>query len=165
MVMKIAYTETDGTALATGPLMGRMVETYHRDMAPYAHLSALEIFERIKHIPYVPDPKNEEVLQRPAYTMTATGAGGDCDDKAIALASWARIHGIPYRFVTIRRPDKKIYHHVFPELYISGSWIAADPTYAFNEMGRIRGPVAQATIIYQDGPPWTISQSLPRLRL
>lgn len=118
--------------------MHAMVREYHTDMIPYSHLSLPEVFDRIKAVPYREDPPNEETLMRPYYTMNGLGWGGDCDDKCIALASWAFIHRIPYRFVAIRRPCKKHLHHVICELYIMDKWLHADPTYSFNVLGRPR---------------------------
>jgi hypothetical protein len=136
--MKVYKIRTDGRAQSTGKIMRDMVETYHRDMAPYAHLSLMQVFDLIKNLPYRPDPVDIETLMRPSYTMTMRGTGGDCDCKALALASYARLHGIPYRFVAIRRPGRKNLHHVAVELYINNRWLFADPTYSFNVIGRTR---------------------------
>jgi transglutaminase-like putative cysteine protease len=130
--------QTDGKAKSTGVLMRQVVEKYYQDMAPYASLSLLEIFYRIKNLPYRPDPAKVETLMRPRYTMLMQGSGGDCDDKSIALAAYARLYSIPYRFVAIRRPGRKNLHHVATELYINGKWLFADPTYSFNTLGRTR---------------------------
>lgn len=130
--------KTNGKAAQTGPLMHYMVNTYFRDMAPYASLSLPEIFDLIKNLPYRPDPLDCETLMRPRYTMNMQGSGGDCDDKSIALASWAVLNGIPYRFLAVRRRDRKTLHHVFPQLYINGKWLSTDATYSFNALGRER---------------------------
>lgn len=136
--MEVFTIKTDGKARSTGTLMRQVVERYYLDMAPFASLSLPAIFEIIKRLPYRPDPDNLETLMRPSYTMRMVGTGGDCDDKAIALAAWARLHKIPYRFVAIRRHGRKNLHHVATELYIKGSWIFCDPTYSFGTLGRQR---------------------------
>lgn len=136
--MKVQRLTTDGKATSTGPLMRRMVYTYYTDMLPWASLTLPDIFDTIKAIPFRPDPPDEETLMRPLYTMNGWGNGGDCDDKCIALASWAYLNGIPFRFVAVRRPDMPVLHHVICELYISDRWIHADPTYSFNTLGRER---------------------------
>lgn len=118
--------------------MKKVVDRYYLDMAPYASLSLIEIFDKIKNLPYRPDPVDIETLMRPAYTMTGTGSGGDCDCKALALASYAKLHSIPFRFIAIRRPGRKVLHHVALELYYSNRWLFADPTYRFNVLGRKR---------------------------
>jgi len=136
--MKIYTFNTNGSAVSTGALMRKVVETYYRDMLPYASYSMLEVFDRIKKLPFRPDPVTTETLMRPSHTMNMRGTGGDCDDKAIALASWARLFSIPYRFVAIRRHGRKFLHHVAVELYTHSRWLFLDPTYSFNTIGRKR---------------------------
>lgn len=113
------------------------------DMAPYASCTLPEIFDIIKSIPFRPDPFDSETLMRPLYTMESRGTGGDCDDKSIALASWCKLNNIPYKFIAVRRPDMDTLHHVFTVIYIDGQWIHADPTYAFNTLGREREHYAE----------------------
>lgn len=136
--MKIFRYTTDGKAQSTGQLMRAVVERYYSDMTPYISYSLLKIFDIIKSLPYRPDPILTETLMRPSLTMTMRGYGGDCDDKAIALASYARLLRIPYRFVAIRRHGRKSLHHVAVELYTNNEWLFLDPTYSFNVFGRKR---------------------------
>lgn len=145
--MIVTKQSTDGSAEQTGRLMHKMVETYYMDMLPYSHLTLDEIFDIIKYIPFREDPRESETLMRPRHTMQMRGYGGDCDDKCIALASWAKMVGIPYRFVAVRRADRKKLHHVMCELYINGVWVHADPTYNFNTLGRERERYAEYVII------------------
>jgi len=133
--MRIETVTTDGEATSTGPYMHRMVALYKRDMLPFVHLSLPQVFDVIKSVPFNPDPEDRELLQRPYYTLNSIGLGGDCDDKAICLASYAALVGTPYRFVAVRRPDRMYLHHVFTELYIGGRWISADCTYPFGTLG------------------------------
>jgi len=139
--------QTDGKAKTTGQIMKRVVLQYYKDMVPYAHLSLWEVFDIVKALPFRPDPQEVETLMRPLYTMTMSGTGGDCDDKAIALASYCELTGIPWRFVAVRRADQEMLHHVFVECYISNRWIHADPTYRFNTLGREREQYAEYVII------------------
>jgi transglutaminase-like putative cysteine protease len=127
---------TDGKASSTGAIMRKVVETYYRDMAPYASLPLIEIFNLIKSLPYRPDPVDVETIMRPSYTMGNRGHGGDCDCKAVALASWLRLHRRPFRFVAIRRPGRDFLHHVALETLLDGKWLFADPTYKFNNIGQ-----------------------------
>lgn len=145
--MDITRVKTNGTAKETGPYMHFMVKKYYRDMMPYAHLSLYEIYDLIKSIPYNPDPPDVETLQRPLYTMEYQTVAGDCDDKSIALASWAYINGYPYRFIAARKFDRNVLHHVYPELYIKNRWVPVDPTYAFNVLGRERDRYIEKVII------------------
>lgn len=136
--MKVFRIKTDGKAVSTGSIMRQVVEKYYMDMAPYASWSHFRVFDKIKSLPYRTDPRLVETIMRPLYTMRSQGCGGDCDCKAVALASWARLHRMPYRFVAIKRPGRKTLHHVAVELYIGDKWIFADPTYAFNVFGQKR---------------------------
>jgi transglutaminase-like putative cysteine protease len=145
--MQYVRVKTDGKAETTGRLMYAMVEKYYRDMVPYAHYGLLEIFDLIRAVPFREDSPYEEVLMRPRYTMSLMGHGGDCDDFAIALASWARLRGIPYKFIAVRRNDKNLLHHVAVLLYINGKWLPFDATYNFNSPGRWRETYAQYKIL------------------
>ncbi len=122
----------------TGREMHRFVEGFRSDMLPWATLSPIEIFNRLKAIPYRYDPESVEFLQRPYYTMSGTGSGGDCDDKAICVASWARLRGVPYRFVAVGSSKEEGAHHVFAEIFLFGKWVPMDVTYSFNVMGTPR---------------------------
>lgn len=131
-------------ARVTGYRMHDLVERYYTDMAPWASDSLIEIYDKIKGLPFQSDPPGMELIKRPIYTMRQIGPGGDCDDKSIALAAWARLNSIPYQFVGVGRkiPGKKykkgeiiLLTHVFPILKIDGSWIIADATYSHNVLG------------------------------
>lgn len=129
---------TNGSPQETGRLMREMVERYYLDMAPYASYTLPEVFDIIKSLPYREDADEGEVLMRPLLTLSMRGYGGDCDCKSIALAAYCRLVCIPFRFVAVRKFGRKSLHHVFPEIIIGGRWIAADPTYRFNSLGRER---------------------------
>lgn len=145
--IRLSTVETNGKAHATGPYMHNMVRSYWRDMIPWGTYSLPAIFDRIKAIPYRPDPPTVETLMRPYYTMRGYGWGGDCDDKAIALASWAAINKMPYRFLAVRRPGQPTLHHVYPEVWTGDRWTVADATYQVNQLGRERERYAEKVII------------------
>ncbi len=130
-------------ARQTGKIMHQMVNEFYTDMAPYASLSLTEIYDKIKGIPFEYDPKGVELVKRPYYTMNQIGPGGDCDDKAVALASWAVLNSIPSRFIGIgykKNDSKKILlSHVYTQLYIVGEWLNIDSTYNFNTLGYVKG--------------------------
>ena len=151
MIINETIVLVDGFAKTTGNYMRAMVDKYYKDMAPYASLSLIEVYNLIKNIPFRPDPDDAEVLMRPMYTMNSLGYGGDCDDKAIALASYCRLFYIPYRFVAVRDASKKMLHHVYLECYITNryakGWIVLDPTYNFNRFGRERKKYAEYVFI------------------
>lgn len=145
--MNTTYQHTDGSPKATGKLMVDMVEKYHEDMLPYAHISPGDVFSIIAYIPFREDPQDSETLMRPLYTMQSKGSGGDCDDKAIAYASYCRCVGIPYRFVAVRRADFKYLHHVYTDIKIKNRWIHADCTYNFNCFGSPREKYAEYLVV------------------
>lgn len=134
--MNFKIVNTGGTVQETGKLMHWCVGEYALDMAEFAHLSVFEVFDLIKNLPFRADPPDLETIQRPFYTLYQMGSGGDCDDKCVALAAYCVLHRIPYRFVALRRADRKDLHHVACELYINNRWVFADPTYSFNTFGR-----------------------------
>lgn len=138
-------------ARQTGKLMHKMVDSYYLDMLPYAGLSVPEMFDKLKKIPFNADPDYIEVLKRPFYTMNQIGPGGDCDDKSIAMASYAKILGIPWRFLGVGRKnpnyDKILLTHVFTQLYINREWIDADCTYSFNILGMVRQPYDRIEVL------------------
>jgi len=134
--MVIRTVRTNGRATATGPFMATMVKRFHQDMLPFAFHDAESVFFILARIPFKPDPVAYEMLQRPALTLSMSGPGGDCDDKAIAMGSWAYLNKIPFRFVAVRRSNRKTLHHVFTELYIRNRWVPFDCTFSYNLPGR-----------------------------
>lgn len=157
--MELYQVHTNGDARETGALMRDMAYRYAQDMAPYLHLTLNEVFDKIKKIPFRPDPPDAETLMRPRYTMRLQGFGGDCDDKAIALAAYLILKGgrawtpnirprqFDWRFIAVRRADYDTLHHVFLQIYINGMWVSADPTYSFNALGRERETYIDRVII------------------
>lgn len=134
------YRESELQAVdQTAHEMYRLATAWCEDMAEYASLSLPEVFDLLKNIPYRADPDGMEYLQRPFYTLTASGRGGDCDDKAICVGAWATLNQIPFRFVAVSESRDRDLHHVYTELYIGNSWVAFDPTYAYNVLGRPMG--------------------------
>lgn len=129
-------------ARQTGKAMHKLVSQFYHDMDPYVGLSVQEMFDKIKNIPFNPDPEKIEVVKRPFYTMHQIGPGGDCDDKSIAMASFAKLRGIPYRFIGVGRKNPKykkiLLTHVFIQLYLDSEWVNADCTYSFNLLGKVR---------------------------
>lgn len=119
----------------TGKLMYALVNRYSGDIGEWASKPLEEFFTHVKKIPYRKDPPGVEYLMRPAGLLNQWGRGQDCDDRAIALASWAKENQLPYRFVATGKWENKPVHHVYPEILISGKWIVADATYPENVLG------------------------------
>jgi len=85
-----------------------------------------------KTIAYFPDPHYKELVQDPFFTI-ARGAG-DCDDHTVLLAAMAQSIGYPVRFKTIGRSMNE-FKHVYPEIFINGSWMPADTTESQSYLG------------------------------
>ncbi len=118
----------------TGDEMRRLAYAFREDMLPYAHLTTPELFDLLASIPYRADPESVEFLQRPYYTMTRTGDGGDCDDKAICVAAYATLRNLPHRFIAVAKNKGDDLHHVFCEILEGENWVTMDVTYAFNSL-------------------------------
>jgi transglutaminase-like putative cysteine protease len=119
-------------------LMRQMVARYKEDMIPLASHDLKTAFARIAEIPWYADRWNgeaAEVIKRPGYTMARMWPGGDCDDKAIAMASVLELQGVPWRFVAAGRTEGKPPTHVFVEANLGEGWIPMDCTYPHNRPG------------------------------
>jgi hypothetical protein len=93
-------------------------------------LSLQEFFNLVKDIPYRRDPRPVEVVARPYYLFKHRNLGIDCKKKTIAMASYLKANGIPYRLIgSSNRPDRKI-HHIFPQALIDGEFKNVDATYS-----------------------------------
>jgi transglutaminase-like putative cysteine protease len=117
-----------------------IAETYREDVAEYASMNLLDFYTMVKDIPYKYDMvcgKLGEILQRPQYTLNRNGAGGDCDDKAIVMASYAILNKIPYRFKAVGKIPNGAVSHVYTEFQIEGEWIPVDATYPHNTLGKV----------------------------
>lgn len=118
----------------TGSLMKRLSMRYRSDVDPYMSMSLMQFYDLVKNIPYRPDPPGNEYLQRPYYTLTQTGGGGDCDDKSIVLGAYLANARIPFRFVAVGAQERL--HHVITEAFVDGKWLHLDPTYSYNTFGQ-----------------------------
>ena len=86
--------------------------------------AALHQFVR-DSIRYVQDPIDVERIQSPDKTLEL--AAGDCDDKAILLASLLESIGHPTRFIAIGF-EPGVFSHVYVETKIGDVWTAAETT-------------------------------------
>lgn len=120
----------------TGGLMTELSVRYQNDVSEYGHFSIIQFFDFVKNIPYKPDPKKQEFLQRPYYTLKQRGKGGDCDDKAICLGAYCVLASIPFRFVALGRKRDGRLHHVVIEILLGDLWVHLDATYSFNTIGK-----------------------------
>jgi len=129
------FVDVDDTVKSIFQVIG---EEWHKDyLKPFDNWDLKKIFNYIKDLPYVDDPKNDalsgyddiELIKTPFLTNYN---GGDCDDKNVFLCSILKRQGIPYRFaVTSTTPEENL-HHIYPEIFIDGYWMPFDATYNYN---------------------------------
>lgn len=93
-------------------------------------------FNYVRKMKYRQDRPGIEIIARPEIVLNGDDVGADCKKKAILIASWLQIHGIPWRLITSStRADKKI-HHVFPQYLAGDNWVNADATYSRFRIGQ-----------------------------
>lgn len=127
---------------ATTRLMAKIVAQYQFDptirgqainivqLAPPkddpAEIRALFDFVKLS-IRYVGDVHGVETLQTPDQTLAIRA--GDCDDKAILLATLLRSIGYPACFVVTGYSAPNVYEHVYVGVeQPDGTYLALDPT-------------------------------------
>jgi hypothetical protein len=106
-----------------------------------------QFFDYIKNIPYNPDPKGREYLQRPLFTLMGDRPGGDCDDRAICVGAMAVLNRQPFNFVAMSRFADKPFHHVATNVRIGGKWVHIDPTYLGQVFGKYLFPPKRQMVI------------------
>ncbi len=131
----------------TGKLMHWLAHNYKDDLIPYSSMTPREIYDHVKQIPYGFDPRENECVSRPKFTLEGRTPWTDCDDKAVVLGAYARLKNIPYRFIAIgSRPKNYPWYkktplsHVYNLFYLNNQWIPLDATYNFNSYGVEMGP-------------------------
>ena len=74
---------------------------------------------------YVGDHLTAETLQYPDKTLLI--GSGDCDDKAMLMATLAHCIGYPARFAAIEVNDEGVFSHVSPQILVQGyGWCNAE---------------------------------------
>lgn len=131
--------------LTTARIIGRLVREGAKDF--YVRQKAIEVFRAYRvpaknrmgeacalfdfvkrNIRYTRDIFRVELLHS-ARRMLELRAG-DCDDMTILLGSMLLSTGHPVRLVLagFRRNRPHLYSHIYPEVNVSGRWIAIDAT-------------------------------------
>jgi len=99
---------------------------------------AVALFRYVRdQIAYVDHPMSVQVVKDCQRTLES--GEGDCVSKSVCLATLLASLGIEPRFVAQAR-DGANYDHVYVEAYLSGQWVALDPT-ADGKDGRPLGDV------------------------
>jgi hypothetical protein len=104
-----------------------------RPVRPKDYLGEIKaLFEWVqRNVRYTKDPYRVEVLHT-ARRMLELRAG-DCDDMAILLGAMLEAIGHPVRLV-VTGPDplrRRLFTHVYLEVYLKGRWIPLDATMPF----------------------------------
>jgi hypothetical protein len=131
--------------LATAEIIGRIIQDSAKDF--YVRQKAIEIFRAYgvkpkdrfgeacalfdfvkRNIRYTRDIFRVELLHS-ARRMLELRAG-DCDDMTILLSAMLLSTGHPVRLVLagFKRNRPHTYSHIYPEVNVSGRWLAADAT-------------------------------------
>lgn len=111
------------------------VEQYWKDALPYQSMPIMDFYRLVRSIPYCVEFGAYQNLQRPAYTLNGHGPFTACANKSIAIAAYLQVKGIPYRFLIVSDDPSEPYHHVYPEAFLGGKWVAMDATYPTNTFG------------------------------
>jgi len=124
---------------------------------------AVRLFDYVKdHIRYVNDPLDLETVVFPRTVMEVKS--GDCDDKSVLFGALAIALGIPARFVAVKLPGKKIYTHVYPELYVNNKWQPFELTLSYAQPGKSYAPEGTTKMILEvvslEEPPKNIIQAV-----
>lgn len=116
--------------------MTRMVVQYSGDLGDKAKWSLPRFYDYVRKLPYHPDPRNDERVSRPRFTLRPDWPDSrDCDDKSVLIGSWCFQNKIPFRFVcSSSRPDRHP-HHVFVLGRFRNREHVIDATYPHNRLG------------------------------
>lgn len=110
-----------------------------------AEVRALHAFVR-DHIRYVRDVRGVETLHSADKVLELRG--GDCDDKAILLASMLESIGHATRFKAVGFAPGK-YSHVFVEVQLNGKWVPLETTRPW-DAGKAPAGVRSVMIVKND---------------
>jgi len=123
----------------TGAAMSRLVTTYYKDLGKLLKLPFGAFFAFVKALPYVADPKNEETVSRPCYSIRPSHSPRDCDDKAVLIGSYLFAAGIPFQFVAVAKNPGPLHHTFAIAIMPSGRRVHCDATYKENTLGENKG--------------------------
>ncbi len=143
--------------LQTARSMYSMVDKFSQDLAPLENLSLAEFFTRVANMTYHLDPKGREVVARPRWALAmARKRGIDCKKKAILMASFLKLKGIPFRFIGSSSKKPSFFngtpriHHVFPQARICDEtkcdWRNVDATYPHYRLFAAKPGVTRAVV-------------------
>ena len=109
--------------------MFEMVNKWYKDTSCLYPLSIYEVFNKVKVIPYNLESGLFQALSRPKFTLNGKAPFIACANKAIVLASYAKLLSIPFGFVLCKNDLSQDYYHVNNVFRLSGQKIYLDATY------------------------------------
>lgn len=102
---------------------------YKSDLEELKNKSIYGFYNLVRNLPYHADPKGEETVVRPKYTILPDWQGArDCDDKTLLIGAFCELAGIAWRSIVCGQTKFKP-HHIYPEVKLNGHWQSADATY------------------------------------
>lgn len=135
--------------------IARVAAAFCRDCEGMKDWSPTQVYRRLKMLPFRPDPKGLESLQRPLFTLDPHWEGPrDCDDKTLAFVAWGFVKpDRRVRFRICRDRNARSWHHVYPGLLLPAGFYPLDPT--FSDRGEAgRTLYDEADVI--DFDPWQL---------
>ena len=126
----------------TGKAMHYLIDSYSPDLRrvlvirnnfriPILELSITGFFDVVRKIPYRRDNPPVEVIGRPGLIAANSKLGIKKKKKAVLISAWMREKGIPYRLIASSKKRNGKFHHVFPQILVSGKWKNFDATYNY----------------------------------
>lgn len=107
---------------------------YYTDVIFLESKTPEEVFEFVKNLKYVSDPKGIEFLSRPKFSIFEN-IPRDCDDKTLIITSYCELKGIPYKIGVTGKGKSP--HHIFPIIKLNDVWTYFDATYKNGEIGKL----------------------------
>jgi hypothetical protein len=132
----------------TGSALERLCCQYHHDVAAYDTWEIGQFHNLLRCLEYIPDPCDEEFIQRPKITLSEQAPHRDCDDKACAMGAWLYRHGIPFRFVACSYKQADDIHHCVIQL---GSGVLAGEDES--SLTKANNMVVDCTYEHDEFPP------------
>lgn len=129
--MKIRIEKLDSKYQSVNEIL-RLAEQYSNDLSKYFSMNISDFFNFVKNIKYVMDKKPIEIVKRPSLILKAGSA--DCKKKTILCIAYFIRNKISFRLIGSSTRKNKNIHHIFPQIFINGSFKNFDATYSKNKL-------------------------------
>lgn len=154
-VMVITKRPLRGNVQTAGS-MYQVTDRFAGDLKNFKNLSLSDFFRRVANMRYRKDPRGAEIVARPKWGLSLAKRGGiDCKKKAVIMAGFLKMSGVPFRFVGSSTRPKPFFgkppiHHVFPQgKFCAGSrcqWKNVDATYPHYKLFAPKPKITRAVI-------------------